>query len=115
MPVLIHGPPEVVASAVDAEIDLVQMPLVAAAGRAAAEFIGEVLAELQAPLAHRLVGQEDAASGQHFLHVAVAQREAKIQPYRMADDLGRIAVAGIGILGVVHGREAYRLGRPHSS
>ena len=64
--ILIDGPPEVVASAVDAEIDLVQMPLVAASRRAAAQLVGEILTELQTPLAYRLVGDDDAASGQQF-------------------------------------------------
>jgi hypothetical protein len=48
--VLIDSSPEVVASIIDAGIDLVQMPLVAPSRRAAAQLVGEVLSELQAPL-----------------------------------------------------------------
>src|SRR3954452_9030110 len=41
------------------------------------------------------MADDDAASGQHFLDHAQAQREAEIQPDRVADDLGREAIAGI--------------------
>ena len=71
--VLIHGPPKVEALAIDAEINLIQMPLVAPAGGAAAQRVGEVLAKFQTPLADRLVGDNDAARGQQFLDIAIAQ------------------------------------------
>ena len=48
------------------------------------------------------MAHEDAACGQHLLDHAQAQREAEVQPDRVADDLGREAVAGIaGETGVV--------------
>ena len=50
---------------------------------------------LQRPLPHGLVADDDAARGQHLLDHAQAEREAEIQPDRVADDLGREAVAGI--------------------
>ncbi len=53
--VLIHCAPEVKTSVVDAEIDLIQMPFIASAGRAATRFVGKILAEFQTPLADRLV------------------------------------------------------------
>ena len=106
--VLIHRPLQVIALAIDAEINLIQMPLVAPTGGAAARRVGEVLAEFQTPRADRLVGDHDAARGQQFLDIAITQGEAEIEPDGVADDLRRIAVARIGILGVVHGHEAYR-------
>ena len=96
--VLIHSSPEIVTSPVDAEIDLVQMPRIAAPGRPAAQFVGDVLAEFQTPLADRLVGDDEAANGQQFLHIAIAQREAKIQLHRVVDDLGGVAVTRKGFL-----------------
>src|SRR4051794_31980440 len=57
--------------------------------------VGEVLAELARPLPHTLVADDDTARGQHFLDHAQAEREAEIQPYRVADDLGWKPVAGI--------------------
>ena len=39
----------------------------------------------------------DHVGGQHLLHHAQAEREAEIQPDRVADDLSGIAVAGVGV------------------
>ena len=50
---------------------------------------------LQRPLPHGLVADDDAARGQHLLDHAQAEREAEVQPNGVADDLGRKAVAGI--------------------
>jgi hypothetical protein len=41
------------------------------------------------------MADDDAACGQHLLDHAQAEREAKVQPYGVADDLGREAVPGI--------------------
>jgi hypothetical protein len=38
---------------------------------------------------------DDAARGQHLLDHAQAEREAEIQPDRVADDLGWKAMAGV--------------------
>ena len=58
-------------------------------GRSPADAVGEFAAEFQAPLPDRLVGDRDAASRQHLLNHAQAQREPEIQPDRVADELGR--------------------------
>ena len=57
----------------------------------------EPLAKLQCPLPHRLVTDHDAAGGQHLLDHSQAQREAEIQPDRVADDLGWKAVTGVSV------------------
>ena len=57
--------------------------------------LANVLAELQRPLPHGLVADDDAARGQHLLDHAQAEGEAEVQPHRVADDLGRKAVAGV--------------------
>ena len=57
--------------------------------------IGEVAAELLRPCSDRLVGDDDAAGRQHVLDHAQAEREAKIQPHCMRDDLGGKAVAAV--------------------
>ena len=77
-------------------------------------YIGEIVTELQTPVA-RLVSHDDAPRGQQPLHVTVAQRKAKIHPCSVADDRGRIAVIRVRSLGVVYRREAHRLGRSLSS
>src|SRR5215212_3566386 len=67
--------------------DLVQMPLVSSRRQTPPDPVGECLAELERPLPHALVADDDAASSQHFLDHAQAEREAEIQPDGMADDL----------------------------
>jgi hypothetical protein len=57
--------------------------------------VRKVLAELERPLPHALVADDDAARGQHLLDHAQAEGKAEIQPNRMADDLGRKPVAGV--------------------
>src|ERR1700726_2899578 len=44
----------------------------------------------------RLVRHRDATGRQHLLDHAQAQRKPKIQPYRVADNLSRVAVADDG-------------------
>src|SRR3954453_13545419 len=54
-----------------------------------------LMAELERPLSYGLVADDDAACGQHLLDHAQAEREAEVQPNRVADDLGRKAVASV--------------------
>src|SRR6185437_7360844 len=63
--------------------------------RSPTEPVGEFPAEFEAPLPDRLVRHRDTAGGQHLLAHAQAQREPKIQPYCVADDLSGVAMAGI--------------------
>src|SRR4051794_9381474 len=92
---LIDRAPEPVLLAGDGNDDLIQMPFVAAARGASTEAVGEFAAEFQAPLPDRLVGDRDAASRQHLLNHTQAQREAEIEPHRVSDEFGRVAIAGI--------------------
>jgi hypothetical protein len=55
---------------------------------------GEFPAEIQAPLSERFVCGRDIARCQHFFNHAQAQREPEIEPDRVAEKLGRIAIAG---------------------
>src|SRR3954454_913738 len=59
----------------------------------------EGLPELEAPLAHGLMAHVDAAGRQHLFDHAQAERKAEVEPHRVADDLAREAVAGVGGLG----------------
>src|ERR1051325_833219 len=68
---------------------------VSGAGQPPSDPVGERLAELQGPLPHTLVADDDAAGGQHLLDHAQAERESEIQPNRIADDLGWKPVAGV--------------------
>ena len=93
--VLVHRAPEPVFLASDHQAHFVQVPLVSGTGQPAPDLVGEVLAELVRPLAHGPVAHDDAAGGQHVFDHAQAQRKAEVEPDRVADDLGREAVAGI--------------------
>jgi hypothetical protein len=91
--ILIHGPPQPVLLARDRDDDLVEVPDVAAAWRLAPETASVRRPELQSPAADRLIGHDDAALEQHFLDQPQAQREPKVQPDRVGDDLGWKPVA----------------------
>ena len=90
--VLIDGSPEVMALTINREKHLIQVPFVAWLRASVPQLVSVVLPKLQTPLADGLVGHADAALEQKLLHVAVAQREAIIEPDAMADDLAGEAV-----------------------
>jgi len=71
------------------------VPLVSGIAQPPPDLVGKVLAELERPLPHALVADDDAARGQHLLDHAQAEGKAEIQPNRMADDLGGKAIAGV--------------------
>jgi hypothetical protein len=98
---LVDRAPQPVLRAGDGDDDLVRVPFVAAARGSPTNAIGEFKAELQAPLAavdllrSSTVCDRDAARRQHLLDHAQAQREPEIQPHRVADELGGIAIASV--------------------
>jgi hypothetical protein len=79
--------------------DYFAMPLVARPRASASELIGIGLAEFSAPFPNRLVGDDNATSGQQLFHIPVAEAEPEIQPDRVADDLGGEAVVLIAVAG----------------
>ena len=90
--VLVDGTPQVMALPIDRQKHLIQMPFVPRARPSVLQLIGVRLPKLETPLADGLVGHVDAALEQEFLSIAVAQREAIIQPDAMTNDLPRKAV-----------------------
>src|SRR5262249_20538682 len=97
--VLIHGPPQIMACAINRQKHLVQMPFVAWLGASTLEPIGVVLPKLPTPPADRFVGHRDAAFEQDLFHVAVAQGEAVVEPDPVADDFARKAVVLVSFAG----------------
>jgi hypothetical protein len=93
--VLVDGTPQPMLLPGDADDNFIEVPFVATTRRSPPDAIGEFSAEFKASLPDRLVRHRDAAGRQHLLHHAQAQREPKIEPYRIADDLGGVAMAGI--------------------
>ena len=55
----------------------------------------ELLTKFACPLPYGFVADHNAARGQQFLHHAKTEREAKIQPHGMPDDLGREPIPGV--------------------
>jgi hypothetical protein len=82
----VDGPPQLLPTAVDRQEHLVEMPLVAGSGLAAAQPAGVFRPELGTPLPDRLVGDDHAADQHELLDLTEAQREAVIQPYAVRDD-----------------------------
>ena len=93
VPVLVDRPPQVMQCAVDFDEDLVEMPLVAGPGPPSAQLVGVGLPKLGAPPADRLVTHHDTAFEHHLLDFTEAEREPKVQPHTVIDDLDRVAVA----------------------
>jgi len=73
--------------------DLVEVPFVAGAGAPTAQLIGVGLPELGTPAPYRLIADHDTTRQHQLLDLTKAQREPKVQPHAMVDDLDRVAVA----------------------
>jgi len=93
--VLVHRTPEPVPLAPGRHHDLVAVPLVSSRGQPAPDLVRKALAELQPPLPHGFVADDDAACGEQLIHIAQAQGKAEVEPNGVADDLGREAMAGV--------------------
>jgi hypothetical protein len=87
--ILIHGPPQIVTSALDREKDFIQVPRVPRSGTAAPQLIGMGLPECPAPIPHGFIGQADTAFYHQLLDISIAQAEAKVEPDTMVYDLSR--------------------------
>ena len=90
------GAPQVVRHAVNGNEHLVHMPLVAGARALVPQRIRVLLTELPAPPAHRLIRREHAPLGERLLDIAIAAREAAVQPHGATDDLQREPIAPVG-------------------
>ena len=74
-------------ASVDFEEHLIQVPLVTRPRRSAAQTVGVSLTELETSFSDRLIRKGDTATGHQFFDIAKAQREAKVEPDAMTDDL----------------------------
>ena len=88
--------------AVDGAHDFVQVSRVSTSRLSAPKAIGIGLPELERPLSDGFRADDHPARGQDFFDIPEASRETTVAPHRMADDLGRIPVACIGIPLLVH-------------
>ena len=97
IPVLIDGPPEIVALALDVHEDLVQVPHISQPPLSTLELSRVLGPELPAPLPDSLVGDDNPALRQEFLNITEAQRESMVKPHGVADDFAREPVAAVAI------------------
>ncbi len=97
MPVLIDRPPQIVAFTPNGEKHLIQMPFIPRPGMPAAQLSGVGLSEFPTPVAYRLMRQDEATLRHELLHVPIAQAEAEVQPYAMANNLRREPMALVRI------------------
>ncbi|GAB2445194.1 hypothetical protein GCM10027162_46720 [Streptomyces incanus] len=104
VPVLVHGPPQVLPHPVDLDEHLVQVPLIAGPGPVAAQGGRVPGAEPVAPPADRLMGDGDPPGREQLLDFAEGEREAEIPPHAVRDDPGRVAVALVRRRRTPHGR-----------
>jgi len=74
---------------------LIEVPFVSSDWKTAADLVGEALAELQRPLPHHLVADQDASGREHLLHHPQAQGKLEVEPDRMADRFSWEAVSGV--------------------
>ena len=94
---VVDGAPQVHPFASNPDHHLVEVPI-ARAWAAPPQISCDPGPEFQNPAPHRFIGNLQAALGQEFLNVAVAQCEPEVQPNRVLDNRGREAMASIGQL-----------------
>jgi hypothetical protein len=89
VPGLLPRSPQIVRRALARQKHLLQVPLVTWPGTAAPELSGGLLPALAPPFADGLVGDNPPAFHQQRFAIPEAQAEAKVQPYRVTQDLHR--------------------------
>ena len=91
----IDGPPQVDHSAVDFQIDLVEMPRRVRLLATLSQVGRDHRSEMVHPTPNRLVGHRHSAFRQQILDVAQAEGEPEIEPYRLVNDLGREPISDV--------------------
>src|ERR1700756_4071950 len=87
--VLVDRAPQVVLRAVDPDEHFVAVPFLTGPWAASAQPAGVGLPELGAPASDRLVTHRDTAYEHQLLDLTEAEREPKVQPHAVVDDLDR--------------------------
>jgi hypothetical protein len=97
--VLIDRPPQIMASALNREKHLIEMPFVTWSGTPAPKLIRILLPKLAAPLANGFIGHRDPTREEQLFDIAITEAETEAQPDSMADNLGWEAVVLVAIDG----------------
>jgi hypothetical protein len=99
MPIVIHRPPEIMPPPPNDKKHFIQMPPVAGLRPPMPKLIRIGLADLAAPLPHRIIRHRDTAGRQEFFHIAITESEPVLEPHRVDNDLNWEAVIFIPIDG----------------
>src|SRR5229473_138353 len=91
----VDGAPQVDHSAIDLEIDLIQMPARVRFRSASTQVRCDHRPEVVYPVPNGLVGHRNAAFCQQVFDVAQAQGEPEVEPDRLLNDLGWEPVAAV--------------------
>ena len=86
---IVNGAPKIHALAADGADHLTQVPSGTCGRRSASEIVRNLRSEFVCPVSDRFIAEFDAAFCQQFLDIAKAQRESKVQPNRLSDNIGR--------------------------
>ncbi len=92
VPVQVNGAPEVGSLALDRQENLVQMPFIARLRTSSTKFVGTLLPDRAPPAPYRFIAEHDATRCHQLFDIAKTQGESEVEPNRMRNKLGWIAV-----------------------
>jgi hypothetical protein len=101
--ILINSAPQILQATTDLDKHFVEMPGVTEFSTSSADAFDVVSAKSLTPCSNCFAGYANAALGHHFLNVAIADGEPKVQPHAMADDFWRKAITTVCRGERVHG------------
>jgi hypothetical protein len=90
---VIDGAPQIHLLAPDIADHLIEMPTRGGGTVPPSQCPGELGSEFDRPAPDGLIADLDPTHRHHLLDVAKTDREAEVEPHRMADDIGREAMA----------------------
>ena len=96
--ILIYSSPQILASALNRDENLVEEPRVAKYSLPSLHRAGVGRPEFPTPLPDGFVGDGYPTLRKQVLDITIAQAESVIEPDGLADNLGRVAVALVGNL-----------------
>src|SRR4029077_11280489 len=93
---VVDGTPQIHVLARDPHDHFVEMPAIARSRTAPSQTSSDRRSEFEHPTANALVGDVETALGKQLFDIAIAQREAKVQPHSVLDDDRRKTMPAIG-------------------
>jgi len=94
--VMIHGPPQVMAPAMDGQNDVAERPMASQPGPTTPPLIGVGLAECATPLTDRFVRRHHPTCASPLFALAAAQAQVAQEPDGMTDDRGWTSMMCVG-------------------